>query len=71
MRYSNALVKVILLLTVVSIPWLAFLPESQRAEAWPVRYNGPGNQEDRATALAVDAQGNIYVTGYSHCAERY
>ncbi|HEY9115730.1 MAG TPA: SBBP repeat-containing protein [Bacteroidales bacterium] len=33
--------------------------------AWVRTYDGPGNDDDVPTDLAVDALGNIYVTGYS------
>ncbi|AEV97746.1 hypothetical protein Niako_1375 [Niastella koreensis GR20-10] len=34
-------------------------------QVWVRRYNGPANVHDQATALALDRNGNIYVTGHS------
>src|SRR4029077_5570861 len=34
-------------------------------QQWVVRYNGPGNTDDRAEAMAIDTLSNVYVTGMS------
>ncbi len=51
------------------------LPLIMRAETavqtWVQRYNGPGNGEDRACAVAVDGSNNVIVTGYSYDSGSY
>jgi uncharacterized delta-60 repeat protein len=54
---------------------LLFFPAMTRAnpavEAWVQRYNGPGNGDDYANAVAVDSSNNVVVTGYSTGAGGY
>lgn len=38
---------------------------SAGVEQCVARYNGPGNNDDRATAMVLDDAGNVYVTGGS------
>lgn len=39
--------------------------DPQGKQVWEYRYNGPGNDVDRARCIALDKAGNIYVAGDS------
>ncbi len=34
-------------------------------EQWVHTYNGPANNQDKAVSIAIDQNGNVYVTGFS------
>ena len=44
---------------------IKYSPDSNEA-VWVARYNGPGNRYDEPTAVALDSNDNIYVTGWSY-----
>src|SRR5260221_7001228 len=45
--------------------YLTIKYSSAGAPLWTNRYNGPGNDIDVASAVAIDGSNNVIVTGYS------
>lgn len=44
--------------------------DAEGNELWLMRYDGAGGQ-DRSQGIALDAKGNVYVTGWSEDATRH
>jgi hypothetical protein len=54
-----------------SLDYATIKYNSNGVEQWVQRYNGPGNSDDRATAMSVDDAGNVCVTGRSYGSDTY
>ena len=58
---------IVVLTAAACIPAMAQAPDT----AWVRSYNGPADGDDQGTGCAVDALGNLYVTGISHNGTNY
>lgn len=52
--------------TAVGYDYLTLKYSTYGAVRWTQRYDGPGHGSDSPTAIALDEDGNAYVTGYSY-----
>ena len=48
-----------------NVDFLTIKYDTNGNELWVALYNGPSNNNEAAEAIAVDASGNVYVTGWS------
>src|SRR5688572_5939309 len=51
--------------------WLILKYSGAGLPLWTNRYNGPGNSDDQAKAVAVDGTGNVFVAGTSVGSDSY
>ncbi len=53
-------------LTTLAMNYVTIKYDSEGNEVWVVLYDGPAHVNDVAYALAVDVEGNVYVSGFSY-----
>jgi uncharacterized delta-60 repeat protein len=67
---SNGFLLLFFLFAVLSLCWnkmaMNQIPATRIHEDWIVRYNGEGDGEEWPHAIAVDEDGNVYITGESY-----
>ena len=64
--WSAKFAAVLALLTCANLTFVAPLTRAAVTVAWAQRYHGPSTNSDFANAMAVDADGNVVVTGSSN-----